>query len=76
MQSPLVLQVTCDASRVSDCADALQARLPTDQWSILVALAAEVVTRHESVTAGCRILVVPARELESAVKVLRVAPVR
>lgn len=73
---PVVVNVTLtfESHRTPEVAKSLQARLPDPQWQAVRALAAEIVALGESQAAGERILVVPARELDSVAKHLRVAP--
>lgn len=66
MEAVLNLQLTVDERHVVEAAKALQQRLPPSQWKVLVQMAAEIVARHEAVTTGQRVLVVPARPEEVA----------
>lgn len=53
------LQIVFDSSHVVEAARSLRERLPTPQWNLVRALAAEVVALGESET-GQEVLVLPA----------------
>lgn len=63
----LSLHLVCDAAQVAPCAAEIHTRLPPDQWETLVALAAEIVARHEAASTGSRVLVVPPGRLADSV---------
>lgn len=44
----LHLELVCDLEHVAECAAALQGRLAQDQWSVLSALAGEILARAET----------------------------
>jgi len=73
-QVQLNLHLVCAASRVVECAAAMQTQLPADQWKLLATLAAEIVARWESTAAGRRVLVVPAEQMDRLAGATRAKP--
>jgi len=78
-KSTLNVHLLVDAGREADCAAALHQQLPPDQFRTLCQLAAELVSRWESVHLGQRVVVVqaadPAAEIARHLRLRPAAPV-
>lgn len=67
-KATLNVHLLLDEGQEAACAAAMQARLKPDQWRLLAQLSAEVVARWETVTAGQRMVVVPAAGAEAEIQ--------
>lgn len=60
----LNLQLRLAHGREVECARFLRGELAPELWSLLVALAAEVVSLHEAATSGARVVVARREDLD------------